>query len=815
MGVLSQDIRYGLRMLLKRPGFTLVAVLTFALGIGANTAIFSVVNAVLLNPLPFPSPERLVALGQTEPESRAALSNFSFRNFADLRDRSKAFERLAAYYNSSLTLTGQGEAARLRVTVATADLFPMLGASPALGRVFLTEEDNPGGGSAGRPAILSWGCWQRYFGGDPAVVGRAVTLSGSTYTIVGVMPANFSFPVQALPTEVWVSTALDAERTGQGAIMVARGYRGWRVVGRLKNGVTVEQAQAEADMVASNLAAQFPDANKDLGIKVMPLLESLVASLRLTLLLIFGTVGVVLLIACVNVANLLLARAVSRQREMNIRVALGASRWRITRHFMTESLMLALAGGALGALLAMWGTDLIVSFSPEGITRIAETRLDARVLAFTALVSVLTGAICGLAPALGVSRERLAEALKEGGRNSAGGLRRGRARRLLVIVEVSLALVLLVGAGLFIRTLMRLQNVRLGFDPRNVLTMTVAKSLSDDPEQTGEFFRQLTERLKALPGVVNASVTWQLPLSGASAMTGLAIEGQPNETGSLPMAVIHTAGPDYFRTMGIPVVQGREFTEHDNTNSAPVLIINETLAKKFFPGGDAIGKHITPGFSTTGEYVPREIVGVVGDVKHQGLRGEAVPEFYFAQAQMPPPITTVVVRTAGDPRALAGAVRKEIQSADKNVPVYSVRTAEEYLSLSVAPTRFNMTLLVAFAAVALLLTAVGLYGVISFSVSQSTHEIGVRMALGARGHDVLRLVVWQGLSLTLVGVLVGLAVSLSLTHMIASLLYGISVTDPLTYVGVSVLLTLVALVACVVPARRAAKVDPMVALRYE
>lgn len=817
MGMLGQDLRYGFRMLLKHPGFTLVAVVTLALGIGVNTAIFSVVHAVLLKPLPFPAPERLVALGQTEPEGRAALSNFSFRNYSDLRIQSKTFERLAAYYNSNLTLTEQGEAARLRVTVATADLFPLLGASPVLGRTFLPEEDNPGGGSAGRPAILSWDCWHRYFGGDPAVLGRAVTLSDNTYTIVGVMPANFSFPIQAQPTEVWVSTALDAEKTGPGAPMVARGYRAWRVVGRLKKGATEEQAQADANMVASNLAAQFPEANKDLGIKVMPLLESLVGNLRLTLLLLFGTVGVVLLIACVNVANLLLARAVSRQREINIRVALGASRWQIARQFMTECLLLALSGGALGAVLAMWGIDLIVSLSPGGITRIAETRLDGRVLAFTALVSILTGVICGLAPTLGVSRERLAEALKEGGRSSTGGPRTGLARKLLVVAEVSLALVLLVSAGLFVRTLIRLQNVAPGFDPHNVLTMTVAKSPSPsgDPAQTGEFFSQLTERIKTLPGVVNASVTWQLPLSGASAAAGLEIEGQPDEPGSQPMAVIHTAGPDYFRTMGIPVVQGREFTEHDDMTSVPVLIINETLAKRFFPGGDALGKHIRPSFSTSGENVPREIVGVVGDVKHQGLREEPVPEFYFAQAQMPPPITTVVVRTAGDPRALAGAVRKEILSADKDAPVYNVRTAEEYLSLSVAPTRFNMTLLVAFAAVALLLTAVGLYGVISFTVSQSTHEIGVRMALGAQGRDVLRLVLWQGMSLTLIGILVGLATSLYLVRVMASLLYGVSATDPLTFVGVSVLLILVALVACFLPARRAMRVDPMIALRYE
>src|SRR5215203_404332 len=393
MGMLIEDVRFGARMLLKNPGFASIAVLTLALGIGANTAIFSVVNAVLLGPLPFDSPERLVALGQTEAKDRDTLSQFSFRNFADLREQTKAFDRLAAYYNDSLTLTGQGEAARLRATVATADLFPLLGASPAIGRTFLPEEDNAGGGRQGYPAILSWTCWQQYFGGDPATVGRTVNLGGNPYTVVGVMPAKFSFPIQTQPTDVWVSPALDAEKKGNGAIMVARGYRGWRVIGRLKPGATLEQARAEADVVGSNLAAQFPEANKDLGIKIMPLLESLVGNLRLTLLLLLGTVGVVLLIACVNVANLLLERAVSRRREINVRLALGATRWRVVRQFLTESLMLALAGGALGVLLAMWGTRLIITLSPEGIARITETRIDARVLAFTTIVSVLTGGI--------------------------------------------------------------------------------------------------------------------------------------------------------------------------------------------------------------------------------------------------------------------------------------------------------------------------------------------------------------------------------------------------------------------------------------
>jgi putative ABC transport system permease protein len=810
-----QDLRYGARMLLKNPGFALVAIVTLALGIGANTAIFSVVNAVLLRPLPFDSPQRLLMIGQTQPEDRSNLSQFSFRNFADLRAQTKAFDRLAAYYNNNMTLTGQGDAARLRATVVTADLFPLLGASATLGRTFLPEEDNAGAGGRGYPAILSWDCWQQHFGSDAGVVGRTINLNGNAYTVVGVMPAKFSFPVQAQPTEVWISPARDAEKTSEGAMMVERGYLAWRVVGRLKDGATIEQAQAEADVVASNLVRQFPYMNKDLGIRVTPLLEWLVGNLRFTLLLLLGTVGVVLLIACSNVANLLLERAVSRQREITVRLALGASRWRIARQLVTESLMLALAGGALGSLLAMWGTRLIVSLSPEGITRITETRLDARVLAFTAAISLLTGVLFGIAPAVSFSPAALAESLKEGGRGGSGGLRSGRARNFLVIAEVSLALVLLVGAGLLVRTLVRLQNVPLGFDPRNVLTMIVAKSPGGEPEKTGEFYRQLTERIRVLPGVVNASVTWQLPLSGASATTGLEIEGQPNEPGRSPVGVIHSAGPGNFRSMGIPILQGRDFTDRDDLKSAPVIIVNETLAKRFFPAGDAIGKHITPSFSTTGGTQKREIIGVVGDVKHQSLKRDAVHEFYFAQAQMPVTSMTVVVRTSVDPHSLVGAVRKEVQSMDGNAPIYSVVTAEEYMGRSVASTRFNMTLLAAFAAVALLLTAVGLYGVISFSVSQSRHEIGIRMALGAQTSDVLKLVMGQGMVLTIVGVVAGLAAAYWLTRLMSSLLFGVGATDFVTFAGVSLLLVVVAGLACYIPARRASKVDPMIALRYE
>ncbi len=818
-----QDLRFGARMLLKKPGFTVIAVLTLALGIGANTAIFSVVNAVLLNPLPFAESDRLMAAGQNTPSNRTALSNFSFRNFVDVRDQSDSFERLAAYYNSNFTLTGQHEAVLLRGTIVTADLFPLLGVSPVVGRNFLPDEDKAGGGSEGRPAILSWECWQRHFAGDPAVVGRAVSLDNTSFTVVGVMPAEFVFPIQAQPTQVWVSTARDSERVGPGSIMAARGYRGWRVIGRLKPGVTPQAAQMEVDLIAANLAQQFPDINNELGIKVLPLLESMVGNLRPTLLLLLGAVGFVLLIACVNVANLLLERAISRQREINVRLALGAGRWRITRQFLTESVLLAGVGGVVGTALAVWGTDLIVQLSPETLTRFGETRLDARVLAFTALVSLATGIAFGLAPALIVSRTNLAVSLKEGGRSSTGGFHTSRTRSLLLVVEIALALVLLVGAGLLVQSLVRLQQVAPGFESRNVLTFNVAMSVDSTtgPPQIADFYRQLTERLKALPGVVNASVVFQLPLSGRGGSTGLEIEGQPVDPANPTMGIIHSVSPEYFRTMGIPIIRGREFTERDDLSAPRVLIINEALARKHFPNEDPIGKRISPGFSS----VPvndgsegtgmREVVGVVGDVKHQNLQGSPQPEIYFAQAQMPMSAMTVVARTAADPHSLVNAARDVVHTLDKNAPVYDVRTVEELLGRSVATPRFNTLLLGLFSGVALILTAVGLYGVISCSVSQSTHEIGIRVALGAQSSDVLKLIVGHGMILTLVGIVIGLAAAYGLTRLMSSMLFGVGATDPWTFAGGAALLAGVALLACYLPARRATKVDPMVALRYE
>jgi putative ABC transport system permease protein len=819
---LWRDVVYGARMLWQKRSYSAIAILTLALGIGANTAIFSVVNAVLLEPLPFAEPDRVMALGQQTTQSRAALSQFSFPNFADLRDRSQAFERLSAYYNLNLTLTGDGEAQLLRGTVITADLLPLLGVQPMLGRAFRPEEDAAGGGPGGRPALLSFELWQERFGGDGRIVGRAVDLNNSRFVIVGVMPAGFRFPIQPQPTEVWITTALDHERpAGPGAIMVSRGYRGWRVIGRLKPGVTVEQARSEADVIASALASDDPEANKNLAIGVRPLLDNVVGNLRPTLLLLLGAVAFVLLIACVNVANLLLERAISRQREIKVRLALGASSARIVRQLLTESVLLAGMGGVLGMGLAYWGTDLIVALSPESLARVGEAELDVRVLAFTAIVSIVTGVAFGLVPAMLISKTSLAESLKEGRRGASASVQTTRARSVLVVAEVALALVLLIGAGLLINSFVRLQQVAPGFDPAQTLTFNVAPSAArtSTPQHIADFYQELTARLKALPGVLDASVVFQLPLSGSGASTSVAIEGRPGSPADRPMVVLHTASAGYFRTMGIPVTRGRDFTERDTLSAPPVLIVNEALARQHFPNEDPIGKRMAPGFSTIpvsdDDSGMREIVGVVADVKHGSLQGAAQPEIYFAQSQMPMSAMTAVVRAAGDPRALQRSVRGVVQSLDANAPVYAVRTVAEVLDRSVATPRFNTVLLGLFAAVALILTMVGLYGVISCSVSENTQQIGIRVALGAQRSHVFKLVVGQGVILALSGVVIGLGAAYGLTRLMSSLLFGVESTDPWTFSGVALLLLSVAAVACYLPARRAMNVDPMVALRYE
>jgi putative ABC transport system permease protein len=819
---LWRDALYGARMLWQKRSYSAIAILTLALGIGANTAIFSVVNTVLLKPLPFDDPDRIVALGQQSPENPSALVQFSFRNFDDLRQQSRSFDRLAAYYNLNLTLTGDREAQLLRGTVSTAELFPLLGVSPIIGRALQPEEDAAGGGAGGRPVILSWSTWQQHFGGDTGVIGRSIDLNNSRFTIVGVMPAGFRFPIQPQPTEVWISTALDNERpSGPGAIMEARGYRGWRAIGRLKPGVTIEQAQSEAAAIAAGLASQFPDSNKDMGIGLRPLRESIVGTLRPTLLILLGAVAFVLLIACVNVANLMLERAISRQREIKVRLALGASGARIIRQLLTESVLLAGLGGIAGIVLAYLATDLIVALSPESLARVAETELDLRVLGFTALISLATGLIFGLAPALLIANTNLAESLKEGRRGATAGVQTSRTRNLLVVAEVALALVLLVGAGLLINSFVRLQRVAPGFDPGQTLAFNVAPSAgrTSTPEQIGEFYRALTSRIKVLPGVVNASTVFQLPLAGSGASTSIVVAGRPNPSANRPSVVIHMAGPEYFRTMGIPIVRGRDFTERDDLNAPPVLIINEALARQYFPNEDPIGKRVAPGFSTLpvrdDESGMREIVGVVADVKHQTLQAAPQPEIYFAQSQMPMAAMTMVVRTTGDPRALQRELRNVVGSLDRDAPVYAVRTVEEILDRSVATPRFNTVLIGLFAALALVLTMVGLYGVMSCAVSENTQQIGIRMALGAQRNDVLKGILRQGMLLTMVGVIVGLVAAFGLTRLMSSLLFGIGSTDPWTYAGVAVALLGVAAAACYVPARRAMNVDPVIALRQE
>lgn len=816
MGNLWHDLRYGARMLFKNKGFAAVAIIALALGIGANTAIFSVVNAVLLRPLPFKDSEQLVALRQTTTQRKGDLDFASYPNFADWRTQSKAFEQLAAFRNTNRTLTGVDQPTRLISAVVSANLFQLLGVAPSLGRAFLPEEDQPGRSSYA--AILSHGLWQRRFGSDPNILGRNLVLSGKNYTVVGVMPGGFQFPVQAEPVELWVPIAVDAETPdGSTPNTAQRGTGIYQIIGRLKSNVTLEQAQAEMDLIARNLEAQYPDTNTHQGVKIIPQLELLVGKIRTALLVLFGAVGFVLLISCANVANLLLARATTRHKEMAIRAALGASRWRVVRQLLTESVLLGLAGGALGLLLALWGTDLLVALSPKGLLRLNEIGLDGRVLAFTIFVSLLTGVIFGLAPALHASKLDLTESLKEGGRSGTTGARGNRVRSLLIVTEVALALMLLVGAGLLGRSFLRLQRASPGFNAEHVLALNLNLPLAryDEPQQAA-FYRQLLARVETLLGIDAAGVVSPLPLSGDQIEVTFETDGRPTAKGERPSAEFRTASPNYFRAMSIPLLKGRDFTARDDMKSPGVVIVNETLARQIFPGEDPIGKRIKPGMSVGNDpALMREIVGVVGDVKHQSLSSEAGAEVYVPHAQIPFGGMTLVARTGIDPQSLAATMRNEVNKLDKDIPVYNIRTLDDYLAASVAQPRFNTLLLGIFAGVALFLTMIGLYGVISYSVTERTHEIGIRVALGAQTSDVLKLVVKQGMWLALIGVGVGLAAALALTRLLASLLYDVSATDPVTFIGVSLLLIAVALLACLVPARRAMKVDPMTALRYE
>jgi predicted permease len=804
-----QDLRFGVKMLLKNPGFSAVLVATLGLGIGANAALFSVVNGVLLNPLPFPQPERLVMLHQSKPNFEQGA--IPYPNFRDWQKDNQTFSAMAIMRGFNFSLTGTGEPERVPARLVSGEFFSVLGVNPALGRDFRPDEDQPG---AGRAVIISDAFWRRRFAASPDAVGKSLRLDDQSYTVVGVLPADFALfrtsDVYALIGQ-WNGPAMQSRSAGLGL----------HGVGRLKPGVTVAQAEADLNRVMQNLAALYPEANRGNGAKLVPLKEQLVGDVRLTLLLLLGAVGFVLLIACVNVSNLLLARSTGRTREFAVRAALGAGQWRLLRQLLTESILLALAGGGLGLLLAAWGTRAALGVLPTALPRAHEVGLDGRVLLFTLAVSLLTGILAGLAPALQVSHWRLAEMLKAGGRAMSGG--RHRAQGALVAVEMALALVLLIGAGLMIRTLSALWQVDPGFRPDNVLTFGLnfpPSMRTASPEAAHANARDLSDRLNSVPGVKAASFSaGAAPLQGENDLW-FWIEGEPKpaSTSQMHMALVYRVEPAYLTAMGIPLKRGRFFTDQDEVQSQPVVVIDEVLARQYFPHTDPVGKRLYLG----SDRPPSEIIGVVGHVKQWAVDASDARESLQAQLyeplrQMPgsPAGLNVVVRAEGATPALWEALRRVVQSQNKENIISRPQTMNEVIAGTLTRQRFAMILLNAFAAVALLLSGLGLYGVISYLVGQRTQEIGVRLALGAERRDVLRLVLGHGLKLALGGVALGLAAAFALTRLMANVLYGVSATDPATFAGVALLLVAVALVACFAPAWRAAKVDPLAALRHE
>jgi putative ABC transport system permease protein len=800
METLFRDIRYGARSLMKRPGFTVIALIALALGIGANTAIFSLVNAVLLRPLPFAEPDRLVwAWGNVRTGSNRA--SVSPPDFLDYRQQNTAFEEFAAFMPVALNLTGSGEPERLTAAGVTGNYFQALGVQPVLGRTFLLENEKPG---SDQVAVLSYRLWQKRFAGDQSIVNRTIVLDGRTCLVTGVMPQGFNFPQYA---ELWVPINFEIA-----AGMKQRGAHFMRPIGKLKQGVTLEQAQADTDAIARRLEEQYPDTNKSWNLRLVSLREQLVGNTRPTLFILFGAVGFVLLIACANVANLLLVRAAGRQKEIALRTALGAGRFRIVRQMITESVLLALVGGTLGTLLAVWGIELLVKLSEGNIPPTAQVRIDVTVLAFTLLTSVVTGVLFGLAPALRTMRLNLSESLKEGGRVGGDGAQRNRTRSVLVVIESAVAVVLLIGAGLLVRSLIQLQNVSPGFDPQNVLTMRVdlPRGKYSTPEKAESFFTELERRIGSLPGVEDVALITELPLSGQRNDIPYAVEGRP------PVPSDQLFGDDwrrvnqhYFSAMRIPFLRGRNFTEQEVRESAKVVIISDLLARKVFPNEEPIGKRLILVIAKQ----PFEIIGIVGDIRDRALEVNPLPAMYLPSNQSGG--TNVVVRTLGDPASLTGAIRKEVRAIDPDQPIAAMRTMNEWMDTAVAGSRYRTALLALFAFVALVLASTGIYGVMSYSVSQRTHEIGVRMALGARRSDVLKLVVRQGMTLVVIGVGLGLVGAIALTRVMSTLLFGVTARDPFTFATVAALLIAVAFVACYLPARRATKVDPLVALRYE
>ena len=812
METILRDLRYSARMLIKSPGFTAVAVLSIAIGIGANTTVFSVINAVLLKSVPYNDPSSLALVwGDSRTESSLRKHNqVSWTDIADIRSQTTVLEDVATYAGWFPIMSGAGEAERVPAIQVGDGFFKIMKGAPMLGRVFTPEEQVDGKDFV---VVLGHGLWQRRFGADPNIVGKSVMLSGRPYNIVGVMGPDF----RPLPSSLVAPEGQFYRPVAENYDDEDRSARHLRAIARLKPGVTIEQAQSELSVIAQRIEQAHQLTNKGYGVAVVSITEEITGGIRPTLLMIFGAVIFVLLVACANVANLLLARATVRHKEITIRSAIGAGRGQLIRQLLTESLLLAVLGGGLGLLIATWGTSVVAAAGSKINPMFQDIHLDRRCLAFTVGVSILTGFIFGLAPAMQISKPNLAESLKETGRGSGPAASRNRLRSALVISEIAMTLVLLVCAGLLIRTVARLRNVDAGFNANNILAMSIGLPAAKypKPENVIAFNKEIVERIAALPGVKAAGTTSVLPLSANFDGRGLAVEDHPKPRGEEITVDLYVTTPGYLQAMEIPLLSGRMITDQDTKDSPNVALINKTMAAQLWPNQDPLGKRIKFPGSDKNPQPWRTIVGTVTDVSQYALDKTPPMQIYLPHNQFPTSLNSIVVRTQNEPTAMIGAIRREIQAVDKDQAVFNVTTLEQLIGDSILIRRFFMLLLLVFAALALILAAVGIYGVMSYVASQRTYEIGIRMALGAQAHDVLKLIIGNGMALTLIGILAGLAGAFALTRLMAGLLFGVSATDAITFLSVSIGLTLVALLACYIPARRATKVDPLVALRYE
>jgi putative ABC transport system permease protein len=811
METMWQDLKFAVRMLRKNPAFTAVAVLTLALGIGANTAIFSVINTVLLQPLPYKEPGRIISLTQMDLRTHASGALMSYTKYTQIKEQNKTLESLGGYYSLTLSLVTEREPEAVNGARASIDFFRVLGVLPARGRTFLPEEEQDGGPDV---AVISDGFWHSHFAGDPAALGKPLVLDGKNATIVGILPASFHFPMEFPEPDVWLPRPSEMILLTPAQIRGGASY--FNMIARLRPGETLQHARAEFDAINASYKQQFgsnADATR-FGIFAQTLEDSLVGDLRPSLLVLLAAVGFVLLIACANVANLLLARATAREREIAVRKALGASGGRLVRQLLSESILLSVCGGALGVVLAAALLPAVRSISPGAVPRLAEVRIDGLVLIFSLLLCLITGTVFGLIPALQTSKRDLHATLKEGGRGASEGGSRGRFRAALVVGEIGIALVLMTGAGLLMQSFSQLMHVNPGFSPKNLMAfpMTLPPTRYSQPELQAQFYRQVLEHVRAMPEVQSAGITSYLPLGGGMRFVFVCPEGRVCEgIGKDPTIAARQVSGGYFETVRTPLLSGRTIEEKDIAGVSPVVVINETAAKHFFPGQNPIGKHL----ANSRDMVQREIVGVVADVKFRALNGADTEEMYLPMAQVPWPTTTLLVRSEANSQALVSAVRAKIAEIDPNLPVAGISSMEQVVGASVAQPKLTMQFAAIFAGFALLLAAIGIYGVMAYSVTARNQEMGIRVALGARPADILRLVVGQGMRMTLIGVALGIVVSLALTRLLASLLFRVEATDPVVFSAAALVLVGAAFAACYLPARRATRVDPIVVLRYE